>query len=119
MSDLTRGPSLPKELDGLLAWVSCIGDARPIEDYYTFLVSAGLSLETTEMHNDALVETVGQIRTKLLGVEIMTGLKKLNLPDLDLAVARQMAKSALNAIQQGQLGYAIITARKSKEYVQR
>jgi len=112
MSDLTRSQSLPKELDGLLAWAACVADARPVEDYLTFLVSAGLSPKTTEQHDEALVEMVRQVRTKLLGVEIITGLKKLDIPDLDLAAAKQMARSALTAIQNGTLGYAIIAARK-------
>jgi len=113
ISDLTRGPSLPKGLDGLLAWVACIADAQPVEGYIGFLGSAGLSPETTEPHNEALLEMVRQAQTKLLGVEIMTGLKKLDLPGIDLPAAKQMAQSALSAVQQGQLGYAVITARKS------
>jgi hypothetical protein len=42
----------------------------------------------------------------------MVGLKKLNLPGVDFSPAKQLAKSALAAIRQGQLGYAIITASK-------
>jgi ubiquinone/menaquinone biosynthesis C-methylase UbiE len=113
ISDLTRGLSLPRELDGLLAWVACIADARRIEDYVDILVSAGLSTEITESHDEALVEMVRRARTRMLSVEIMTGLKKLDFPDLDLTVAKQTAKSALTAIQNGQLGYAIITMRKN------
>jgi ubiquinone/menaquinone biosynthesis C-methylase UbiE len=33
LSDLTRSGILPAELDGLLAWVACIADARPISEY--------------------------------------------------------------------------------------
>jgi hypothetical protein len=39
-------------------------------------------------------------------------LKKINLTGLDLTGAKQMAKAALAAVQQGHLGYAIITAEK-------
>jgi ubiquinone/menaquinone biosynthesis C-methylase UbiE len=113
MSDLTRSQLLARELDGLLAWAACIADAQPVEGYLTFLVSAGLSPETTEQHDEALVEMVRQVRTKLLGVEIMAGLRKLDPPGLDLTAAKQMARSALIAIQNGTLGYAIVTARKA------
>jgi ubiquinone/menaquinone biosynthesis C-methylase UbiE len=113
LSDLTRGPSLPKELDNLLAWIACIADAQPVADYVAVLGSAGLSPETTELHDQALLEMVRQVQGKLLGVEIMTGLEKLDLPGMDLPAAKQMAKSALNAIRQGQLGYAVLTARKN------
>ena len=49
---------------------------------------------------------------KLLGAEIMTGLKKLNGPDFDLTAAKAMALAALEAVKQGKLGYAIICGTK-------
>ena len=61
------------------------------------------------------VEMVNQVRMKLLGAEIMVGLKKLDLPNVDLSTAKQMAQAALNAIQQGSLGYAIICAAKPED----
>lgn len=112
LSDLTRGSDLPKELDGLLAWVACIADAQPIESYVAYLNGAGLRVNRTEAHDNALTEMVNQVRMKLLGVEIMTGLKKLELPDIDLAAAKTMAQSALEAIKQRKLGYAIICGVK-------
>jgi len=42
----------------------------------------------------------------------MVGLRKLDLPGVDFTAARQMAQAALAAIQQGQLGYAIVTGLK-------
>jgi hypothetical protein len=42
----------------------------------------------------------------------MVGLKKLNLPGVDFGIAKLLAKSALNAIQGGQLGYVIIAASR-------
>ncbi len=108
ISDLTRGPVLPKELDGLLAWIACIADAQPIESYAAQLNSAGLVVQQVEPHDEALTDLVHSMRKKLLGAEIMVGLKKLDLPGIDFTSAKQMAASALTAIQQGQLGYAIL-----------
>lgn len=112
ISDLTRTANLPPDLDSLFAWITCIADAQPVEQYIEWLRTAGLTPKVTEAHNEALIEMVRQIQTKLLGVEIMTGLKKIDLTGIDLAAAKQMANAALNAIQQRQLGYAIITAHK-------
>ena len=114
LSDLTRGPVLPKELDGLLAWIACIADAQPVDSYAAYLTGAGLHLECTEDHDYALTEMVQQIRMKLLGAEIMAGLKKLDLTGVDLPAAKQMAQAALAAIQQGSLGYAIVCAGKRR-----
>jgi ubiquinone/menaquinone biosynthesis C-methylase UbiE len=117
LSDLTRGPVLPKELDGLLAWIACIADAQPIESYAAQLNSAGLVVQEVEPHDEALTDLVHNIRKKLLAAEIMVGLKKvglkkLDLPGVDFSAAKQMATSALAAVQQGQLGYALLVAGK-------
>jgi arsenite methyltransferase len=112
VSDLTRANRLPQELDGLMAWVACIGEAQTIEGYAGFLQGAGFSVGGIEQHNEALEQMVNQVRLKLLGTEIMTGLNKLQLPGLDLEAAKQMARSAVVAVRAGHLGYALITATK-------
>jgi ubiquinone/menaquinone biosynthesis C-methylase UbiE len=113
LSDLTRGAgALPKELDNLLAWVACIADAQPIERYAEFLRSAGFQITCLEPHDEALTAMVNQMRMKLLGAEIMVGLKKMELPGVDFVQAKAMAAASLAAIQQGQLGYAIVAGAK-------
>jgi ubiquinone/menaquinone biosynthesis C-methylase UbiE len=112
ISDLTRGPVLPRDLDGLLAWIACIADAQPVNSYIQYLSDAGFRVEHTEQHDEALLEMVNQMRTKLLGAEIMMGLKKLDLPDVDLSTAKQMAQAATSAIRQGTLGYVIVCGAK-------
>jgi len=114
LSDLTRGPVLPQELDSLLAWIACIADAQPVESYAHYLRSADFDVRTVERHDEALTEMVQQIGMKLLSVEVLVGLglKKLALPNVDLASAKQLAQKAFTAIQQGQLGYAILMGIK-------
>jgi ubiquinone/menaquinone biosynthesis C-methylase UbiE len=113
LSDLTRDSVLSKELDGLLAWIACIADAQPLDNYTQYLRAAGFRVEKTESHDEALLRMVNRVRMKLLGAEIMVGLKKLDLPGVDFTAAKQTAQAALTAIQQGSLGYAIICATKT------
>lgn len=112
ISDLTRERVLPEELDGLLAWIACIGDAQTVEGYTTFLRDAGFSVDSIQQQNEAVEEMVNRVRVKLLGAEIMTGLNKLQLPGLDLGAAKRMANSAMVAVKRGQLGYVLICATK-------
>jgi ubiquinone/menaquinone biosynthesis C-methylase UbiE len=112
LSDLTRACELPPDLTMLLAWVACIADAQPADTYVQIFMDAGFCIDCVENHDDALREMVHQIRLRLLGVKIAVGLEKLNLPDLDLTAAKRLSDSALQAVAQGQLGYAIITAMK-------
>lgn len=112
LSDLTRSVELSKDLNGLLAWISCIADAQAIDDYLLRLCLAGFEEEMVEPHDDALADMVRQVQSKLLGIEIAAGLKKIDIHGLDLSNAKQMARAAQQAVQRGQLGYAIVTARK-------
>ena len=74
--------------------------------------NAGLSLVTTEVHDDVLAEMVRDVQSRLLGIEIATGLGKLQIPGLDLAEVKRLANAAANAVRQSALGYAILIARK-------
>jgi ubiquinone/menaquinone biosynthesis C-methylase UbiE len=110
LSDLTRTGPLPADLEGLLSWIACIADARPVEEYASYLLAAGFAVTTVEPHDDALVEMARDIQTRLLSIEVMSKLKKLDLPDVDFEQAKQLARVASNAIRQGLLGYAVIVA---------
>ncbi len=110
LSDLTRRGDLPPDLDGLLAWVACIADARPVEEYVAYLHGAGFGEPTVEPHDDALADLVAGIRQKLLGAQLMAQLGKLRLPGVDWDGAGAMARAAFEAVKRGQLGYAAIVA---------
>lgn len=112
LSDLTRTGSLPPELDTLLAWMACIADARPLDDYTRYLQQAGLTISHVEPRPNALAEMVKNVQTKLLGAEIMMKLNKLDLPGIDLDQAKSLARHAAQAVQAGRLGYALITGTK-------
>jgi arsenite methyltransferase len=113
LSDLTRGTSLPPNLNDLLAWIACIADAQPVEGYAAYLRAAGLTITHIEPHDDALLEMVNQVRLRLLGAEIAVGLKKIELPGVDFSAAKRMAQSALDAVRGSSLGYAIFTCHKN------
>jgi len=113
LSDLTREGVLSPELDSLLSWVACIADAQAITAYVALLSAANLKVRAAEQHDNVLTEFVNQMRTRLLVAEVMTKLKKLDLPWFDVDNAKDIAKHALDAISAGRLGYAIVTASKA------
>jgi len=111
LSDLTRSGQLPSELDGLLAWISCIADAQPVDSYLSYIETAGLNVDLVENHNRALYQTVDDIRGKLLGAELLLKLKKTDLPGADFGQAKRVARVASEAVRQGKLGYSLFIAR--------
>lgn len=112
ISDLTRTPESLPELDGLLAWIACLGDALPADRYKTILNDSGFCLESEEDHSPALVELVQQVQSRLMGAEILAGLKKIDIPGVDFSKAREFARAALNAVRSGRLGYRVFTGIK-------
>ena len=98
ISDITKdGTSLPA-LEGLLAWIACIGDAQPLQSYAEWLSATGLHIIHAEPRSHYLQEMVQGVRSKLLMAEIMVGLKKLDFPGLDLSQAKAFSKAAQEAI---------------------
>jgi len=111
LSDLTRQGEMPEDLQGLLAWIACIADARPLEDYVRYLAEAGLTVQRVEQHDEALSDMVRDIQGKLLGTELLVKLNKLHLPgEIDFEQAKTMAKVAATAIKAQKFGYAVVTA---------
>ena len=110
ISDLTRQGDLPAELHTLLAWVACIADALPVDEYRTFLQQAGLQVSAVEFHPEALRQLIHDIRGKLVGAELLVKLKQIDLPGADFAEAKRIARAAANSIESGDLNYAILIA---------
>jgi arsenite methyltransferase len=112
LSDLTRAGTVPPELQGLFAWIACIADAQPLDQYAQYLAGAGLSVDLIEPHDTALSEMVHEIRTRLLGAELLVKLKRVDLPGVDFDQAKTLARAAAHAVKAGQFGYALVTATK-------
>jgi ubiquinone/menaquinone biosynthesis C-methylase UbiE len=111
LSDLIRNGAMPPQLDGLISWIACVADAQPVEGYVAGLEAVGLRVGHVEAHNEALVELVEQVRSRLLAAEIMTKIQNVVLPGgVDLKKAKQLARCAADAVNAGTLGYTLIIA---------
>ncbi len=112
VSDLTRNGETPADLRSLLAWIACVADAQPIAEYERYLTEAGFHVGLIELHDEALAELVRDIQVKLLGVELLVTLKKIDLPSVSFDEAKTLARAAGRAVKARQFGYAILTASK-------
>ncbi len=112
LSDLTRDGDLSDSLKGLISWIACIADARPLDEYVAHFENAGLNVESAQRHDAALTALVEAIQLKLLGADVLVGLGKLDLPGGGLATAKRFAAEARKAIAAGDLGYAAFVAAK-------
>jgi hypothetical protein len=96
----------------LLAWIACIADARPVEEYVAYLEQAQFQSLSVEPHNEALAQMVRDVRGRLLAAEIIVRLEKMSLPGVDFADAKATAACAAGAVRSGLLGYSLVTAKK-------
>ncbi len=106
LSDLTaRTGELPESLSSLHAWVACIADARPLDELAGLLGDAGLVVEQTEAHDDALKALLDQLEARLkVAALIFPG---------PAAQGRELIAAAHDELKRGHLGYGVVIARAS------
>lgn len=112
IADLVRRGELPAALQTVSAWVACVADARPEAEYLRHLERAGFRHASVEAHDHALSELAAQVRLRLLAASVATRLGRLELPAADLATALDLARAVEQAINDGLLGYVLITAAR-------
>jgi arsenite methyltransferase len=116
LSDITRAPGPPGELADIMAWVACLADAGSADSYAAWLESAGLGLARVEHHDAALLDMVHRIGTRLFAVDVLAGLRTVDLGGFDLDAAKRMTRQALDAVRGHRLGYALVSAVKPRPF---
>jgi arsenite methyltransferase len=110
ISDVWLDPQrLDPELRGLAGRVACVADARPIAEVTSTLERAGLTVTHLERHDDALLETIECVETRL------RALRLVDLPPLrglDLRRGIDLAHRAADTVGRGDAGYMLLVARR-------
>jgi len=108
LSDVTADQSLlPDELRTLEAWVACIAAARPADEIAALFESEAFSVESIERHDDALLDLLGRIGSRLQVVAMSGAAAGV----LDGAAA--LVELARDAVTSGTLGYASLVAHRA------
>lgn len=116
ISDVTRQGPLPEGLDSIGAWVACLADARPSEEYVALLETAGLRVRRVEPRGDVLRTLIQQVRGRLTAAAMVAKLGLVSLDGLDLGLAQELARLAANAVDDGALGYTLIVGSKEGQW---
>ncbi|WP_199431160.1 class I SAM-dependent methyltransferase [Qaidamihabitans albus] len=112
ITDVTiAGHGLPQELTTLTAWVACIADARPLDEYVALLEAAGLRAVHTEHHDEALIRMIDEIEARLRLLR-MTAPRRLADAGVDVDAVLRHTTLAREAVTDGVLGYALLIAEK-------
>jgi ubiquinone/menaquinone biosynthesis C-methylase UbiE len=113
ITDVTADPKrLPPELTGIAAWIACVADARPVEEYRHILEAAGLRVTTVEHHTVALEQMVRQVAARL---ELLRFTSPARLEELgvDLTRAAPVLAATEAAIRDGVLDYVLLVGEKA------
>lgn len=102
---------LPDELTGLAAWVACIADARPVEEYEAILAGAGLQVTTVEHHTAALRRMIDQVGARLELLR-MTSRERAEALGVDFDRVPPVLAAAREAVDDGVLDYVLLTAKR-------
>lgn len=109
ITDVWLDPTrLDPELQNLAGRIACLADARPISEVRAILERTGLTVTHTERHDQALLDTIEQVTNRL------RALRLLDLPLLrpfNLRRGIDLARRAAAAVEQGDAGYMLLTAR--------
>jgi hypothetical protein len=76
--------------------VACLADARPLEEIAALLEDAGLDVEETERHDEALGELLDRVEARLR----------------PLGFGLELLAAARRALERGALGYGVVVARR-------
>jgi len=114
MTDMTVSKPLPGDDQSILAWVACLTGAVSPDMYVSILKEAGFTDFIVEDKREALLDTVNDIRRKLLGAELAIKLGKFELPGIDLERAKHLAQRSVELIEGGVIGYGLFKATKEE-----
>jgi SAM-dependent methyltransferase len=102
---------LPRELEGPLATVACVGEALDSAGYRSLLASAGFEVVTVESRDADAATLAERVRDRLRGARIVAAEQLQGLPG-GVEAAIECAGIAREAIADGVLGYSIFAARR-------
>lgn len=113
LSDMVAEPGrLPAELHTLAAWVSCIADARPLDEVEALLGVVGLKCEHSERCDDALADLLDRVEARLRAARVLGRVAPAVLVE-NVERGLAMVGSARTAVADGALGYGVVVARRT------
>jgi arsenite methyltransferase len=119
LSDVTLEGELPPPLDSFVGWIACAAGALPVGGYVELLERAGLRIEQSDDHSDALGELVAQARRRLALLQGALGADILPADGAGLArdaieLGQDLLGRAVEAVAAGTLGYTLLIARRPR-----
>ncbi len=112
ISDVTADHDrLPEPLDQAMAQIACVGSAVPERSYEQLLTEAGFEVLACERCDDEATAMAERLFDRLRSVRIV-GFGDVAEAGFSLDDALDLAAMAIEALAEGSLGYAILTARR-------
>jgi arsenite methyltransferase len=117
LSDVTLDGELPPPLDSFVGWIACTAGALSARGYVALLERAGLRIERSEDHRDALNHLIAQARRRLALLQGAIGTDLVETSGGGFAtdaieLGQTLLGLATEAVAAGTLGYALLIGRR-------
>jgi arsenite methyltransferase len=113
LTDIAVLKTLPPELEDVLMSFLCLSSKVSPTRYSGLVEEAGFSSVQIADVSESLQSLLEGIRKRLLLVELMSGLGKLSLQPGQLERGKRLLSQAQDALDNGSLGYFMLTAERS------
>ena len=89
--------------------MACLADPRPIDELQAIITRAGLIVAHVERHDQALLDTIDRVTTRLRALRLVD---LLTLRRLNLERGIEVARRAADTVERGAAGYMLLTTTK-------
>lgn len=112
ITDIVATGRLPSELEEVLMRFLCIATNTSVSTFQRSLELEGFERIEVSDESESLRELLETVRKRLLLAELLLSVGKLSIDRAKLDHGKHLVSLSRNALDQGSLGYAMITAQK-------
>ncbi len=112
ITDIAVEGPLPDELDNVLASFLCLTRKITSQKYAKTLEVEGFEKNEVSDESKSLANMLEGIRKRLLIAELMTGIRKMAVPEEEIEKGKRLVRLATSAVNDHALGYIMLTAAK-------
>jgi len=113
LNDVVVRSELPEKMKNIIYNFICIQDAKSEDEYKNIIERSGFKNFYLEDKKDEILNLLEGIRKKIFVLEIVKGIKKMNL-EIDLNSVKENLKEIKDCVDNNIISYSLMTAEKGE-----
>ncbi|MFX1511242.1 MAG: methyltransferase domain-containing protein [Promethearchaeota archaeon] len=112
LTDVAIEKELPFDAQNILLRVVCIADALSMSEYRLTFENSGFKIELLEDKKEYVLQMISSVKKKIFLAELAKGVKKIDLKNLDLKLAKYWIKQGRRLVNEGYGTYMMLIGKK-------